>query len=74
MGMSLQSIKGLHERIKGEAMEYDLKAMDLEIKAIEERAIRLKKLAAGIEAVERNADAILTFTYLLKKNISDVIE
>ncbi len=55
-------------------MEYDLKAMDLEIKAIEERAIRLKKLAAGIEAVERNTDAILTFTYLLKKNISDVIE
>jgi hypothetical protein len=55
-------------------MEYDMKAMDLEIKAIEERTIRLKELGAGIEAVERNADAILTFTYLLKKNISDVIE
>jgi hypothetical protein len=55
-------------------MEYDLKAMDLEIKAIEERATRLKELAAGIKAVEINADAILTFTYLLKKNISDVIE
>ena len=55
-------------------MEYDLKAMDLEIKTIEERAIRLKELAVGIEAVERNVDAILTFTYLLKKNISDVIE
>jgi hypothetical protein len=55
-------------------MEYDLKAMDLEIKAIEERAIRLKELGAGIKAVEINADAILTFIYLLKKNISDVVE
>lgn len=55
-------------------MEYDLKAIDLEIKAIEERAIRLKELAIGIEAVKRNADAILTFTYLLRRNISDIIE
>lgn len=55
-------------------MEYDLKEMDLEIKAIEERTKRLKELAHGFEAVERNADAILTFVYLLKKNICDVIE
>lgn len=55
-------------------MEYDLKAMDLEIKTIEERAMRLKELAAGIEAVEKNVDAILTFTFLLKKNVSDVVE
>ncbi|MFB3886751.1 MAG: hypothetical protein ACE144_16100 [Thermodesulfobacteriota bacterium] len=54
-------------------MEYDVKAMDLEIKAIEERAMRLRELGAGIEAVEKNVDAILTFTYLLKKNVSDVI-
>lgn len=54
-------------------MEYDLKAMDLEIKAIEERAIRLKELGRGFEAVEKNAEAILTFVYLLKKNVSDII-
>jgi len=54
--------------------EYDLKAMDLEIKTIEERTKRLKELALGMEAVERNADAILAFVYLLKKNISDLIE
>ena len=60
--------------MREEIMEYDLKAIDSEIKAIEERAIRLKELAIGIEAVERNADAILTFTYLLRKNISDVID
>jgi hypothetical protein len=55
-------------------MEYDLKAMDLEIKTIEERAKRLKELGRGFEAVEKNADAILTFVYLLKKNVSDIIE
>jgi hypothetical protein len=55
-------------------MEYDLKAMDLEIKAIEESTKRLKGLAQGIEAVQRNADAILSFIYLLQKNISDITE
>lgn len=55
-------------------MEYDLKAMDLEIKTIEERTNRLKELAHGIEAVERNAEAILTFVYLLRKNVSDILE
>jgi hypothetical protein len=60
--------------MKEENMEYDLKAMDLEIKAIEERARRLKELGMGIQAVEKNVDAILTFTYLLKKNISDILD
>jgi len=55
-------------------MEYDLKAMDLEIKAIEERTRRLRELGRGFEAVERNADSILTFVFLLKKNISDLVE
>lgn len=55
-------------------MEYDLRAMDLEIKAIEEGARRLKELGYGIEAVERNTDSILAFTFLLKKNISDLLE
>jgi hypothetical protein len=55
-------------------MEYDLKAMDLEIKAIEERTKKLKELGNGFEAVERNADSILAFVFLLKKNVSDLIE
>ncbi len=57
-----------------EGMEYDLKAMDLEIKAIEERTKKLRELGNGFVAVERNADSILTFVYLLKRNISDLIE
>ncbi len=55
-------------------MDYDLKAMDLEIKAIEERAKRLKELGQGFQAVEKNAEAILTFVYLLKRNVSEIIE
>ena len=55
-------------------MDYDLKAMDLEIKTIEEGTKRLKELGRGFEAVEKNVEAILTFVYLLKKNISDIIE
>ncbi len=55
-------------------MEYDLKAMDAEIKAIEEKTRKLKELGSGFQAVERNADSILTFVYLLKRNISDLVE
>jgi hypothetical protein len=55
-------------------VEYDLKAIDLEIRAIEERAIRLREIGAGVEAIERNVDAILAFVYLLKKNVSDIID
>jgi len=55
-------------------VEYDLKAMDREIKLIEESVRRLRELGGGIEVVEKNADSILAFTYLLKRNISDVLE
>ena len=55
-------------------MEYNLRAMDLEIKAIEESAKKLKGLGQGIGTVEKNAEAILTFVFLLKRNISDLLE
>lgn len=55
-------------------MEYNLDAINREINGIEERTNRLKELAKGINAVERNADAILAFIYLLKRNISDILE
>jgi hypothetical protein len=55
-------------------MGYDLKAMDSQIVAIEEGARKLKELAHGFEAVERNAEAILAFVYILRKNVSDVID
>lgn len=55
-------------------MDYNLKEMDLEIKTIEESAKRLRALGQGIEMVERNTEAILAFTYSLKRNISDILE
>jgi hypothetical protein len=55
-------------------MEYNLREMDSQIKAIEESAKRLKALGQGIETVERNAEAILAFAFLLKRNISDLLE
>ena len=55
-------------------MEYDLRAMDREIKLIEESVGRLRELGGGIEVVERNADSILAFIYLLKRSISDIVE
>jgi len=55
-------------------MDYNLREMDSEIKAIEESAKRLKALGQGIETVERNTEAILAFTFLLKRNISDLLE
>ena len=55
-------------------MEYNLRAMDSEIKAIEESAKKLKGLGQGIETVERNAEAILAFAFLLERNISDLLE
>ncbi len=55
-------------------MEYNLREMDSEIQAIEESAKRLKALGQGIETVERNAEAILAFTFSLRRNISDLLE
>ncbi len=55
-------------------MEYDLKAMDQEIRSLEESAKRLKALGQGIETVERNAEAILTFAFILRRNITDLLE
>ena len=55
-------------------MEYNLRAMDSEIKAIEESTKKLKALGQGIETVERNTEAILAFTYSLRRNISDLLE
>lgn len=57
-----------------DSMEYDLKAMDFEIRTIEEGTKRLRELGRGFEAVERNTEAILAFTYILRKNISDIFE
>jgi hypothetical protein len=55
-------------------MEYDLQGMESEIVSIEKSAARLKELGKGVQAVEKNVDIILAFTYVLRRNVSDIIE
>jgi hypothetical protein len=51
-----------------------LKEMDKKIQAIKKAALELKEISGGIEAVDRNADRILTSAKMLEINVSDVLE
>jgi hypothetical protein len=51
-----------------------LKEMDKKIRAIKKAALELKEISGGIEAVDRNADRILTSAKMLEINVSDVLE
>jgi len=48
--------------------------MDEKIQAIKKAALELKELSDGIQAVDRNADRILTSAKMLEINVSDVLE
>jgi hypothetical protein len=48
--------------------------MDQKIQAIKEAALELKEISGGIQAVDRNADRILTSAKMLEINVSDVLE
>jgi hypothetical protein len=48
--------------------------MDEKIQAIKEAALELKEISGGIQAVDRNADRILTSAKMLEVNVSDVLE
>jgi hypothetical protein len=48
--------------------------MDEKIQAIKKVALELKEISGGIEAVDRNADRILTSAKMLEINVSDVLE
>jgi hypothetical protein len=48
--------------------------MDEQIQAIKKAALELKEISGGIEAVDRNADRILTSAKMLEINVSDVLE
>jgi hypothetical protein len=51
-----------------------LTKMDEKIQAIKKAALELKELSGGIQAVDRNADRILTSAKMLEINVSDVLE
>jgi hypothetical protein len=48
--------------------------MDEKIQTIKRAALQLKEISGGIQAVDRNADRILTSTKMLEINVSDVLE
>jgi hypothetical protein len=48
--------------------------MDEKIQAIKKAALELKEISGGIQAVDRNADRILTSVKMLEINVSDVLE
>lgn len=51
-----------------------VKEMDKKIQAIKKAALELKEISGGIEAVDRNADRILTSAKMLEINVSDVLD
>lgn len=48
--------------------------MDEKIQAIKKATLELKEISGGIQAVDRNADRILTSAKMLEINVSDVLE
>ena len=48
--------------------------MDEKIQAIKKAALELKEMSGGMQAVDRNADRILTSVKMLEINVSDVLE
>ncbi len=55
------------------AQEYDIKEMADKIRALKQGAMELKKMSAGMQAVDRNIDRILANIRMLEINISDVL-
>lgn len=50
-----------------------LQELDQSVRELRSAALRLKKAAQGIQAVERNADRILASTRMLEMNVSDIL-
>jgi len=53
---------------------YSLEAIDKQIKNIVVAAEELKRLSSGVPAIDKNAEAILTFAHILENDVSDILE
>jgi hypothetical protein len=58
----------------GSKGSYDLKGLERQIATIEKAAKELKGVSGGILAINKNADAILVLTNLLRSNLPDIAE
>ena len=56
------------------AQEYDIKGMAEKIQALKQKAMELKEMSGGIQAVDRNVDRILANVSVLEISISDVAD
>ena len=54
--------------------KYNFKEIDKQIKIIQEAAKEIKTLSGGMKAIDVNTDSILVYTYILRQNVSDVVE
>ena len=54
--------------------EIDLEGMAQRIAAIRENAAQLKEMSGGIQAVDKNADRILSSVKMLEINVSDIVD
>jgi hypothetical protein len=51
-----------------------LKRMKAEIDAIEQHALALASLGEGVPAIEKNVRSVLSATYILQFDISDIVD
>lgn len=64
---------GLNAPEVGDPYAELLAELDRSVQAIRDAALRLKKAADGMQAVERNADRVLASTRMLEINVSDLL-
>ena len=65
----------MNQRMEKVMVDKDLLAkMDAKIQAIKKTTLQLKEISSGIQAVDRNADRILSSVKMLEINVSDVLE
>jgi len=50
----------------------ELRKLDTRIKTIKKATLELKQLSGGIQAIDRNAERILSSVKMLEINVSDV--
>ena len=56
------------------AQEYDIQGMADKIRALRQKAMELKAMSGGIQAIDRNVDRILANIKMLELNVADVAD
>jgi len=54
--------------------EYDLEGMAEKVRTLQKAATELKEMSGGIQAVERNADRVLSSVRMLEISVVEIID